>query len=73
MTIENRRSTNWGCLTALLLMAPMVMIVSNGMAGDDTPVWLMAGGVIAFTIGLGLVINAAIDVVRYWRERRKRG
>lgn len=79
-----KRLTNWGCLTATVLMTPVALIVFGvGMlggggcegreppcVGDYTPVWIMVGIVVAIAIGLAFIINLLIAKVRSWRSNR---
>jgi hypothetical protein len=77
-----RRSTNWGCLTAFVLMSPVALIVFTASimggggcegreppcVGDYTPMWIMLGAVVAVAIGLAFCINLLIAKVRSWRD-----
>lgn len=79
-----KRPTNWGCLTATVLMTPVALIVFGaGMmggggcegreppcVGDYTPVWIMMGIVVAIAIGLAFIINLLIAKVRSSRSKR---
>ncbi|AOR77521.1 hypothetical protein QUC32_25295 [Novosphingobium resinovorum] len=77
------RPTNWGCLTAFVLMTPIafILFIASIMGGggcegrkppcvgDYTPMWIMMGAVIAVAIGLALCVNLLIAKVRSWRDR----
>lgn len=79
-----KRPTNWGCLTSIVLMTPVALIVLGaGMmggggcegreppcVGDYTPVWIMMGAVIAIAIGLALLINLLVAKTRSRRDKR---
>ncbi|GAM06031.1 hypothetical protein [Novosphingobium sp. MBES04] len=72
------RPTNWGCLTAFLLMAPVALIVFTAgimggggcegreppCVGDYTPMWIMMAAVVAVAIGLAFFVNLIIAKVR---------
>lgn len=79
-----KRPTNWGCLSAIALMTPVMLIVLGaGMmggggcegreppcVGDYTPMWIMIGIVVMVAIGLAFIINLLIARVRSWRSKR---
>ncbi len=79
-----KRPTNWGCLSSIVVMTPVALIVFGaGMmggggcegreppcAGNYTPVWIMMGVVVAVAVGLAFCINLLIAKVRSWRNTR---
>lgn len=79
-----KRPTNWGCLFAIVLMTPVMLIVLGaGMmggggceereppcVGDYSPMWIMMGIVVVVAIGLAFIINSMIAKVRTWRSKR---
>lgn len=80
------RPTNWGCLTAIVLMTPVALVMlgaammgGGGCEGQEppcvgnyTPVWIMMGALVAFAIILAVAVNALIAKVRSWRGNRER-
>ncbi|WP_375188935.1 hypothetical protein [Sphingobium yanoikuyae] len=79
-----KRPTNWGCITAFLLMATVAFIVFVGSikggggcegrpspcVGDYTPMWIMMVALIAVAFGLAFCINLLIAKVRCRRDQR---
>jgi hypothetical protein len=81
---HDKRPTNWGCLSAIVLMTPVGLIVFGGSmisgggcegreqpcVGDYTPVWIMMGAVVAVALGLAFAINVLVAKVHVWRNKR---
>lgn len=81
-----KRPTNWGCISAFLLMAPVAFIVFVGSimggggcegreppcVGDYTAMWVLMGAVTAVAFGLAFFINLLLARIRSGRDERNR-